>query len=176
MDSTTCPTLTTPRLVLRQLSMDDENEIYLLRNNEKVNTYIARPKSTTREEAGNFIKKIIEGVANHDSLYWAITLKNEGKLIGTICFWNISEDRLVAEIGYELSPVNQGRGIMQEALQVVLEYGFQAAGFTTIEAYTHPENEKSSTLLEKFLFKRKEGKTENEEIVYILRKPVIKKN
>jgi len=175
MNSTSQQILSTPRLLLRQPALDDENEIYTLRNDEKVNEYLARPKTTTREEVINFIKKIIKGIENKDSFYWVITSKNDGKLVGTICYWNISKDRSTAEIGYELIPGFQGKGIMQEVFPAVLQYGFEILGFTTIEAYTHPNNDRSSKLLEKFLFKRKlgeEGMTENNEIVYVLAKQI----
>src|ERR1700722_1400183 len=98
------PTLETERLVLRQLDASDENEIFRLRSDEKVNEFLDRPKANTLDDAKRFIEKIAKGINNNENLYWAITLKNEKKLIGTICLWSFSLEKNSAEIGYELLP------------------------------------------------------------------------
>ena len=51
--------------------------------------FIERPAAKDPEEAKAFIQKITE----NKSYYWGITLKENGKMIGTICFWNLSADR-----------------------------------------------------------------------------------
>jgi ribosomal-protein-alanine N-acetyltransferase len=61
---------------------------------------------------------------------------------------------LKAEIGYELLPDFQGKGIMQEAASKVIKFGVQYIGLNSIEAYTHSKNEKSTRLLEKLNFKK----------------------
>ena len=97
------PNLSTERLTLRQLNLQDDNEIFFLRSDERVLKYLVIPKANSIEEARAFIHKI-----NNGSAYWAICLKNETKLIGTICFWNISKEENKAEIGYVLHPGYQG--------------------------------------------------------------------
>jgi ribosomal-protein-alanine N-acetyltransferase len=61
---------------------------------------------------------------------------------------------LKAEIGYELFPDFQGKGIMQEATLKVIDFGIQHIGLNSIEAYTHCENQSSTRLLKKLNFKR----------------------
>ena len=73
-------------------------------------------------------------------------------MIGTICLFEFADDNFKAEIGYELLPSYQGKGLMQEAVSKVLEFGFQHLGLNSIEAYTHSENQSSTRLLEKFNF------------------------
>ena len=166
------PTLTTEHLILRQLEMTDDNEILALRSDERVNEFIDRPKTINIEEAREFINKINDGIAAGDWIYWAITQKIQPKLIGTICYWNIAKENFVAEIGYELHPDYQGKGIMQEAFAKVLKYGFQSMGLKMIEGYTNSANERSSKLLEKYNFKRKmvPGNINTKEVVYWLTK------
>ena len=91
------PTLSTPRLLLRQLAETDDAAIFLLRSDDRVNKFLDRPKPNSMEEASAFIKKINDAITNNKSFYWAITLKDEPGLIGTICIWNISTDRKSAE-------------------------------------------------------------------------------
>jgi ribosomal-protein-alanine N-acetyltransferase len=90
----------------------------------------------------------------NDSIYWAITLSGTNKLIGTICLFDFSEDDSKAEIGYELLPGFQGKGIMQEAISKVIDFGVRDIGLNSIEAYTHAQNQSSVRLLEKFNFKK----------------------
>lgn len=160
------PVLKTEGLILRQLGLNDSNEIFALRSGEKVNEFIDRPKTITTEEAIQFIEKIASSVQKNESVYWAITQKDSHRLIGTICLWNISTANFAAEIGYELNPSFQGKGIMQEALTTVISYGFEQMKLQTIEAYTHPGNLRSARLLEKngFIKKQVEG---NEAIFFL---------
>lgn len=144
------PKLKTKRVVLRQLINGDENEIFKLRSDNNVNKYLQRSACKSIDDAKSFIKNILK---NH-SLYWAITLNNNNNLIGTICLFDFSEDNKKAEIGYELLPDFQGKGIMNEAMFKIIDYGFHNIGLNIIEAYTHPENLSSTKLLEKCNFKK----------------------
>jgi ribosomal-protein-alanine N-acetyltransferase len=110
------PVLKTARLTLRQLGSSDDKEIFALRSNDNVNKYLDRKRSKSIDDAKNFIQTINENIQRSDSIYWAITLNGTDKLIGTICLFDFSEDHSKAEIGFELLPHFQGKGIMQEAL------------------------------------------------------------
>ncbi len=143
------PNLFTERLNLRQLNLEDKNEIRFLRSDESVNKYIDRPRTKTNEEAKNFVEKINKGIARDEWIYWAISTKNNEKLIGTICLWNFSEDKNIAELGFELFPQLQGKGIMHEALMQIVEYGFEILNLKKLEAYTNQQNISSIKLLKK---------------------------
>lgn len=148
------PVLQTERLTLRQLVSSDANEIFALRSNENVNKYLDRKRSQSIDDAKAFIQAITKNIDRNDSIYWAITLNGTDKLIGTICLFDFSHNNLKAEIGYELLPDFQGRGIMQEATSKVIDFGIQHIGLNSIEASTHFENQSSTRLLEKFNFKK----------------------
>jgi ribosomal-protein-alanine N-acetyltransferase len=94
----------TPRLLLRQLQIDDAKEIFLLRSDDSVNAFIDRPRATLVSEATAFINKIITIQANSEGLMSAIAFKDDRKLIGTIGIWNFIKEKAEAEIGYELLP------------------------------------------------------------------------
>ena len=150
------PLVTTERTQLRQLTAADEAAIFKLRSDERVNEFLDRPKTQSLEEAAKFIEKINSGIEKNEWFYWAIVLKDDPSLlIGTICLWNFSGDRSVAEIGYELDPDQQGKGIMQEAIKAVIDLSFNKIKLKTIKAYTQVGNRNSSKLLEKFNFKIK---------------------
>lgn len=156
MQHISLPSLTTTRLSLRQLAPTDDEVIFALRNNKQVNAFIKRPLLNSIYDARNFINAINSGINNNEWLYWAIILKENEQLIGTICLWHFSfdnaSDEATAEIGYELHPNYQGAGLMNEALQTVIRYGLTALQLKTIEAFTQPDNVSSIKLLEKNSF------------------------
>lgn len=148
------PTLRTEKLILRKLSLNDAEEILFLRSDEEVNKYLDRARARDLDDAFSFINKVNVGIANDKWMYWAVCFKNNPMLIGTICLWNLNEVKNKAEVGYELIPEYQGKGIAKEALSKIIEFGFDIVQLNKIEAYTHKENLASIRLLEKFNFVR----------------------
>ena len=67
------PVLTTERLTLRQLVINDEQEIFILRFDREINKYLDRQISNSIDDARNFINKVNENINKSGSLYWAIT-------------------------------------------------------------------------------------------------------
>jgi [ribosomal protein S5]-alanine N-acetyltransferase len=143
------PQLYTSRLCLRSLKRSDEAAIFALRSNETVNRYLDREPARSPEDAGIFIEKINQVISAGTGIYWAIALQNEDRLIGTISYFNITEENTIAEIGYELLPDYHGKGFMQEALTAVLGYGFNNMQLKKVIACTDPHNQPSMHLLEK---------------------------
>jgi ribosomal-protein-alanine N-acetyltransferase len=147
------PTLKTDRLVLRKLVKSDAETVFALRTDKDINKFIERPPERQEKNGLEFITRIDKGLANNSFVNWAISYKSESKLLGTICLWNFSEDKKIAEVGYNLIMQQHGKGIMSEALKAVLDYGFNTLNFETIEAFTHKNNTASVNLLLKQDFK-----------------------
>lgn len=152
IDSSTFPILTTERLTLRQLSIDDHQDIFALRSDPEINKFLDRQLCETREDAINFINKVNDSIEKRDTYYWAITLTDTKRLVGTICLFDFSREINSCEIGYELMTKFQGQGIMKEAAQVVIDYLFHSLKFKKIIAITHYNNQNSTNLLLKFNF------------------------
>lgn len=155
------PALTTQRLVLRKMSDNDANEMFFLRSDAQVMKYIDRSPAQSVDEALAFIRMINSALDNNEYINWAISLKDDSKLIGNICFWRIQKEHYRAEIGYVLHPAYQGKGIMHEAITAVLDYGFKVMGLHSVEANVNPENIASIKLLEKNGFIREACFKEN---------------
>ena len=75
-------------------------------------------------------------------------------MLGSICYWNIAPQADKAEIGYEMHPDYYGKGVMQEAMQRVIQYAFSEMNVKTIEAFPVKDNIKSIQLLERNHFVR----------------------
>jgi len=148
----TFPEIKTERLFLRKIEELDCNAILFLRSDETVTKFIERPenrKTKNKADAIKFIKEINDAFEKNKSISWGITLKNNSKIIGSICLWNFSKNNKIAEVGYDLDPKFQGKGIMGEALKMIIGYGFEELKLDKIEAFTHKENKSSKRLLEK---------------------------
>ena len=155
------PIITTDRLVLRQVNNGDANEIYALRSDKQVMKFIDKPLDKTIKEAMHRIKLISDSLKTSDGITWAITLKGNLKLIGTIGFWKIDKVNYRAEIGFLLHPSFQKKGIMQEAMSEVITFGFDKLKFHSIEANVNPNNKDSIKLLERNKFIREAYFREN---------------
>ena len=150
------PVLKTNRLLLRKLTMDDRYELMWLRSDERVNKYLEREKCMDIKEAADFIERIDKSLADGKSVYWVIGFLESPTLIGAICLWNFVTEKDLAELGYELSSFYHGKGLMQEAVEKVIEYGFNTLGLKTIIAIPHKENERSVNLLVRNGFRKDE--------------------
>ena len=148
------PVINTEKLLLRQVEKSDVNEIFFLRSDKKVLEYLDRAPAANIQEAASWIEKINELEKNNNAVTWAITLKPDDTLIGTLGFWNITKEHYRAEIGYTLHPNHQGKGIMQEAMLAVLNYGFKIMKLHSIEGNVNPNNLSSIKILERNNFTR----------------------
>lgn len=156
------PKLETERLYLRRITKEDVNEIFALRSNKETMKYIPRPLAKTKEDALGHIAIIEEKIENNEAINWAITLKNSPRLIGIIGHYRIKPEHFRAEIGYMLLPEHHGKGIITEAIQETVKYGFEIMKLHTIEAIIDPENYASERVLQKSGFVKEAHLKENE--------------
>ena len=153
MKFSTTKNIETNRLQLNKIEQQHVDIIFNLRSNAIVCKYIARPLYKVRNEARLHIDKVVNQLKSNTSITWVIGLKTQNSSIGTICLWNFSADRKTAEIGYDLLPEYFSKGIMGEAMDAVLDFGFNTLNLNTVEAFTQFENLASISLLVKKGFK-----------------------
>lgn len=164
------PDLLTNRLLLRKLEPADAVAVYALRSNPEVNRFVIRPPITGLEDGIRFIHRINSSVSEGDCLFWAVVPKQSDDLIGTICLWNWNNLHHQAEIGFELLPSWQGKGLMHEAISKVLPFAFDELKFEKIEAWIHSANRPAIQLVVKNGFEpapsKNPGKEDTAIIIY----------
>lgn len=144
------PRLETDRLVLRSLELDDALRIFHNFSQDCVTEFYDLKTFTKMEEAVDLINIWNQRTAAGEGLRWAIAFKETPELlIGTCGFHNFSKENNRAEIGYELSPEEWGKGLMTEAIQCIVAYGFETLKLHRIEAFIDPLNHASRALLHK---------------------------
>ncbi|TDE27251.1 MULTISPECIES: GNAT family N-acetyltransferase [Flavobacterium] len=156
------PNLETERLLLRRVDTNDIKEILALRSNPETMKYIPRPLVKTDEDALEHIAMIDTKIETNEGINWAITLKNDPKLIGVIGHYRIKPEHYRAEIGYMLLPEFHGKGIISEAVKEAVKYGFKIMKLHSIEAFIDPENHGSAKVLENNGFVKEAHLKENE--------------
>lgn len=153
----TFPTLVTDRLYLRQLTLADAEDIFTYFSRDEVTKYYDLESFTEVEQAEKFIRSMLTRYEKQEGFRWGITLKDAPeRIVGTIGFHNWQKEHSRIEIGYELAPEYWRQGLMTEAMEVVVDYGFQLPQVHRIEAFIDPDNEGSRRLLLKSGF-TKEG-------------------
>ena len=155
------PEIKTQRLQLREIEERDVNEVFFLRSDKEVLKYLDKPPAKSPGDALEFIARINKLKESNEGVNWAITLHGSDTLIGNICLWNIKPEHHRAEVGYVLHPAHHGKGIMQEAITSVLQYGFSKLKLHSIEANVNPANGSSIKLLERNKFVREAYYKEN---------------
>jgi ribosomal-protein-alanine N-acetyltransferase len=137
------PELTSARLNFRKVNKDDVPEIIDLRGNIEVMKYINRDLITNSTEAIKYIDIQIDELNNKKSIHWMICLKENPKAIGIIRFNNFRPTDHRAEIGCMMHPEFQGKGLVSEAIQRIVDFGFNEMQLNTIEATILSENTSS---------------------------------
>lgn len=157
--------IATERLLLRPITEYDSQNIFEIRSNIEINRFVNRNSPKNSFEALDFILNIKKKEANKEILFFGISEKENPKFIGTVCLWKFSEDRKKAELGYELLPQFHGKGIMSEAVDAILVFGFNDLNLNQIDAFTNGKNENSQKLLTKkgFVFNSNRKDENNKE-------------
>ncbi|MFH2037005.1 MAG: GNAT family protein [Candidatus Zixiibacteriota bacterium] len=148
------PDLETERLYLRQLTDEDIGFIYKQFSDPQVAKYLMDepPVKEIAEAQGiiDFYKEPELKTRNR----WGIVLKNDNQLVGTIGYHKWIKKYFRAEIGFDLHPDFWGRGIMMEALRIVIRHGFTTMGLNRIDGLVYIDNNRCLKLMERSGFKR----------------------
>ena len=146
------PSLTTNRLLLRQIQPYDAEALFAILSDQESMEYYGHDPHQTLDETKDVIRQIEERYARKEALRWGITLKGEERLIGSCSLFHFDEGFNCAETGYELNRAFWGKGIMTEAMSAILTFGFNDLGLHRIEAVIDIANERSKNLLLKLGF------------------------
>ncbi|MFP3520097.1 GNAT family N-acetyltransferase, partial [Pseudomonas sp. SIMBA_077] len=69
---------------------------------------------------------------------WAIERHNQPGLLGTCGLFKWNRQWRSCAVGFELAKSAQGQGLIGEALQAIVGWGFEYMALNRIEAQVHP--------------------------------------
>ena len=137
--------LATKRVILRQLTQDDLDNLYRLNSNPQVMEYIAPVYDL---ETCQKRLDIAQTYYQRNSKFgkWAAILKETEEFMGWFCLKHLDNSD-ETEIGYRMLPEFWGKGIATEVSFALVEYGFTEAGLDRIVGICRPENIASQRVL-----------------------------
>ncbi|WBW97334.1 GNAT family N-acetyltransferase [Oceanirhabdus sp. W0125-5] len=140
----------TERLILRRFKEEDAHDMY---NNWASDTEVTRYLSWPAHSSVEVTKKIIEmwlnSYNNQEHYQWAIELKENGEVIGTISLIEINNKDENCEVGYCIGKEFWNKGILTEALSEMIKFAFSEIGFQRIAARHNLDNPASGRVMEK---------------------------
>jgi len=142
----------TTRLTLRPLLMADAEAIFTeYAQDVEVTKYMTWRPHKDIEETRDFVKRCVLAWEDGSTYPWAITRKEDWRLIGMI------ESRIKGfsmDIGYVLAKTHWGRGYMPEAAQSVIDWGLAQDGIFRVWALCDVDNLASARVMEKIGMQR----------------------
>ncbi len=141
--------LRTPRLVLRPLTADDAEAIFVARGDPEVCRYWSSPAHQTVTQTRQALR---EAEAAADSATWAITVVGSDEALGWVTLRHLRAG--VDEVGYILRRAAWGQGYATEAVGGALEHAFEQRGKHRVSADIDPRNEASIRVVERLGFVR----------------------
>ena len=113
---------------------------------------------TEREPLETQLDYIRKGLSNYRISFkmWDMVRLEDDQVIGALGYHSWYEKHRRAEIGYAVHEPYRRQGYMTEALQAVIDYGFNEMDLNRIEALVGPDNEASLKLVKDLGF-QKEG-------------------
>lgn len=121
----TYPVLETERLLLRQLTILDTEDLFEYFSLDEVMQYYDLDTFKDKKEAENIIRHFNNEFESGKGFRWAIELKSEKKIIGTCGYHNWFHDHFKSEVGYELNPKYWRKAYMKEAILPIVTFGFE---------------------------------------------------
>lgn len=143
------PTLETPRLILRRMTMRDAGDIFAYSRDADVARHVLWAAQREIGEAREYVRYMLRRYRADEPSSWGIEEKATGRLIGTIGYMAYDADNASCELGYSLAHWAWNKGYMTEALRRVIAYTFDAMDINRIEAQHELDNPASGRVMEK---------------------------
>ncbi len=146
------PLLLTPRLKLQKIEIDDIPALLKYGNNEKIAKYVLNIPYPYREPDAVFrISYVVRGFNDKSRFVFAIILKESNELIGEISL-HIHNGKKTSELGYWLGEPYWNKGLVSEAIEAVVKFGFEKLDLDLIYGECHVENIASQKVLKNTRF------------------------
>jgi ribosomal-protein-alanine N-acetyltransferase len=155
--------VSTERLVLREFEPGDWRDLLAWQRDPRYLRFYpwtGRSEEEVREFVQMFIGWRAEKPRRRFQL--AITLANNGELIGSCGLRRKPGNEREADIGFELAPERWGNGYATEAARAMVDFGFRELGLHRISSWCIAENLASARVLER-LGLRQEGRLRENE-------------
>ena len=147
------PTIETERLLLREITDYDAEDFFSIWADQGVQEGLDTRGFSSIEGARKHLRVKSNAFKQKKNLTWGIVKRGSMAIVGA-CFYRAFEQRSKAELSYYLASPYWRQGIMTEALDVIVSFGFAAMELHRIQAYVQPDNLAAIRVIEKTGFRR----------------------
>ena len=134
---TQAPTLTDGTVTIRAHRASDARGSFEQCQDPLSQQWTTVPIPYTMADAETYVGEIVPGGWVSDT-EWGFAVESAGRYAGTISLRNEGEGR--AEIAYGSHPAVRGTGVMERALRLLLEWGFEEKGLHTVVWWANEGN------------------------------------
>ena len=143
------PVLETERLILRPITITDAEDVFAYGSDSEVTKYMIFPTHTTLVDSISWLESVPWEFSHRRRFTFAITLKSDGKFIGSSGYHDISPKHHRLMMGYVLNRNYWGNGYMTEAVREMIRFAFEDMGMHRVAATCDAENIRSSNVMER---------------------------
>jgi len=142
----------TDRLVIREHTPEDIDALYEIYSDSEAARYM-EDLYENREDEAEYLRQYIDNQYRfYEYGIWAVTLKDNGRLIGRAGI-STREGFDLPEIGYIIGAPFRRCGYAKEAVRAVIDYGREELGLTDFMAFSKAKNIASANLLKNLGFR-----------------------
>jgi len=157
------PVFATPRLLVRNLNLDDLDAFHEMQGNLNVMKYTTG-RSMTFDENKSGLQKVIAHYSQPGNDFWVWAVVTQaGQFVGTCAL--IQNDKGEREIGYRFLERYWGHGYGKEITIGLIEYGLNHLDIEELVAYVDKKNIPSVKILDATFRLEKEYYNEEEKCV-----------
>jgi ribosomal-protein-alanine N-acetyltransferase len=141
------PEIETARLRLRPYRERDVDALHALWTDPDVRRYLWDDKRIDREAAADLVRRMLELESTRGLGHFCLLVRDEERVVG-FCGLQLQPASDEIELLYGIEPALWGRGLVSEAVQAVLRYGFEELGLERIIAVCDLPNRASVRVME----------------------------
>lgn len=146
--------LSTERLLLRPLRLDDADAIFAMYSVPEVMRYWTGAAWTDPARAVDYVTAGAQDIAAGTAMRLGVEIKSTGRCVGQVTLFHFDVQNRRCDIGYALNREHWGHGYVGEALAALLDFGFGPLGLHRVEADIDPRNDASLRTAERLGFVR----------------------
>ena len=147
--------LRSERLELTPLRAEDAAELLAIRRDPSVARFQGWTPASLAE-AKEFIARQAEAIFDNPETWFQLAIRplDGDSLLGDLGIHFLEEGSRQVEIGFTLSPTEQGRGLAAEAVSALLDHLFGPLDKHRVIASVDPQNDRAIALLTRLRFRK----------------------
>ncbi|MCF7958579.1 MAG: GNAT family N-acetyltransferase [Phycisphaerae bacterium] len=144
------PQFETDRIIIRRYKPSDAEDLYNVLKDKAMSRWtFALPHPYPQEAAVKYIRQTQSRWRLEKGYAFAVVHKETGKVIGNVGLNRVEQTHKCGEIGFCLGKKYWGQGLMTEAIERLLHFGFNKLKLHRIYGHTFQANTASKRVFEK---------------------------